>query len=697
MHESLRVLIRTLLTSANGKDPLGGIDFFSLPASRAGEALRAFAAILTEDTDVTENDDAESDDDVFLRGLARSITKELDERYRNDDAFRFAVERAVEELSGNAAPDWSPEVREALWRVFFPEGAGLERDPAGAIEALRKRRTVTVEAVNPDPLSNPARELLFTSNVLITTPLDASDLETISHSDELKEKIRATMQEVQLYYYDHPIHIGVDTESNEAIYGMRGLNEAIAYEKRRGHIRSDATVSVVLSLSVTHEGLHTVAREYLEEEFKRGGPFEHLSIYLFTELECRQIVETVLAPWLDETTRAEVLRVFGVDGEYGRHYSFLKAIAAFWHVFVDDAVRGTFKIDLDQVFPQKALEEETGETALRHFMTPLWGATGRDAEGTPVELGMIAGALVNEKDIERGLFTPDVPFPDEIPVGEPVVFYNKLPMALSTEAEMMTRYNTPDAPVDGTTQCLQRYHVTGGTNGILVSHLRRHRPFTPTFVGRAEDQAYILSVLYELSRNGTTSGVLRYAHKPGLIMRHDKEAFAGASIKAAKHGRFIGDLARTWVYSRYAGSLPWGIEKTKEQIDPFTGCFVTQIPYTIIGLRLALYAAELLDDDAAVATVFDLAKRKLGPLFTESDEEAIGREYRRQREAWHRYYDALDAAEAALRDGDAPATPPSATPTPSSSAGPTAPSSDEATNDAITAAQTVVSQARVGV
>ena len=61
----------------------------------------------------------------------------------------------------------------------------------------------------------------------------------------------------------------------------------------------------------------------------------------------------------------------------------------------------------------------------------------------------------------------------------------------STVAEMMARYD--GAPQDGRARCLERIHVTGGTNGILIDALRRHRPFTPTFIGRAEDQAYLLT------------------------------------------------------------------------------------------------------------------------------------------------------------------------------------------------------------
>lgn len=636
MNPTLQYLLRSILLPEEGAEALGGIDFASLPTEGPGKDLRNFASMLTKSTTPTADPAAS---ETFLSRGARKLTEELQQLSDHDPRFRAATEAARRSLESVIPLRWNDTSREALWSVFFPEGVNLSGDRDHEIASLRARRTVEITALNPAPITDPAREILFTSNVLITVPADAAAVDALPHSEELKKGIRATMEEVQLYYYDHPIHIGVTTDNNEAIYGMRGLDRALAWEKESGRLANDTVASVVLSLSVTHGGLHTVARDYLVEEFARGGPFEHLNIYLFTELECRRLVQDVLAENLDGADPLLLEEVFGVDGEYGRHYSFLKTIAALWSSLIDPMVKGTFKIDLDQVFPQDKLLAESGSSALTHFTTPLWGAEGRDSEGTPVRLGMIAGALVNEKDIGNGLFTPDVPFPAAIPAGEAAVFFNKLPMALSTEAEMMTSYNDGDT-LDGRDRCILRYHVTGGTNGILVEDLRRYRPFTPTFVGRAEDQAYILSVLY------ADEPALRYLHKPGLIMRHDKEAFAGESIEAAKHGRFIGDLTRTLVYSWYAEALPWGIEKAKQQLDPFTGCFATTRPVTVVFLRLVLYCAAMLavdsDAESEVAEVLRLAERKLTPLL--DDPGRIDRDYRRQREGWGLFYDALDRA-----------------------------------------------------
>ena len=132
---------------------------------------------------------------------------------------------------------------------------------------------------------------------------------------------------------------------------------------------------------------------------------------------------------------------------------------------------------------------------------------------------MMAGALVNEKDISASLFTPDVTYPTPPFKGEDTIFCSRIPQALSTLSEMMTRYDSGD--IDGENSCISRIHVTGGTNGILIEALRRYRPFTPVFIGRAEDQAYLLSALFSKD----SGPLLRYFHNDGLFMRHDKHAF----------------------------------------------------------------------------------------------------------------------------------------------------------------------------
>lgn len=425
-----------------------------------------------------------------------------------------------------------------------------------------------------------------------------------------------------------------------------------------GLMRADEKLTCVLSVTVTHKSLQKAARLYLEEEFRsaaeRAGTedvFPHLEIVIFTEDRCEALVRDFFLPGFRSVLKQEnpALTVFGVDGEYGRHYSFLKAILPLWRLCYDSRKKAVFKIDLDQVFIQDALVKQTGKSVLGHFMTPLWGARGKNLRGEVVDLSMIAGALVNEKDFDQGLFAPDVRFEEQKDYpAEEAVFYSRLPQALSTEAEMMTRYEdktkNPDTASgeeagslpDGRTSALSRIHITGGTNGILEEALRKYRPFTPSFIGRAEDQAYLLSAL-------DTGAPLAYLHAAGLIMRHDKEAFAQAAMKTAAAGKQIGDYVRILYFSAYARALSPGTAAVKEALYPFTGCFISEIPFTVAVLRFALKAATLQKTDPVEGGKFiRLGTARLLKAGHFAQEKLAGR-YRAEKEEWNRFYDLIEA------------------------------------------------------
>ena len=471
---------------------------------------------------------------------------------------------------------------------------------------------------------------------------------------DLRERLAALDGAEQRYWYDHPIPIGAPPDQNEILHGLGGLARALAFERsRRAEWRRDR-LTCVCSVSVTHDGLQDIARDYITELLGASPGLDGLDIHLFTELETDRLKREIMIPaarrYRPDQDAALLEDIVGVDGEYGRHYSFLKAVSAWWQVLVDPGLKATFKIDLDQVFPQAELVAQTGLSAFEHLANPLWGGRGRDSDGEEVELGLIAGALVNQGDIQRGLFTPDVSWPRGEPRGDETVFFSALPQALSTEAEMMLRYG--EGEWDGRTVCLQRVHVTGGTNGILTASLRRHRPFTPTFIGRAEDQAYLLSVLFQGRPR------LRYLHQP-LIMRHDKADLIPEAIAAARTGKIIGDYIRILWFSRYGRSLPWDFARVKQAMDPFTGCFISALPLTLVYLRLTLKAGALFAQggEGAEAQALDLllqGGRRLGRVMDLLDSEPdfpAGR-LAREREGWRLYYDVLDRLEAALAQGD---------------------------------------------
>ena len=588
----------------------------------------------------------------YIDGLTLVI-QEIEDICKQDAQFVARLGSLSQWLSNQENTKDANDMAEAVWSVFFPEANGILSNKQEGIEGLRAKRIVTISELNKSPITDPARQILFTSNVLLTVCPSSRSISELPYSHTLKKKLQGIRGEPQLFFYDHPIQLGVEPEKNEILYGLRGLDTAFEFERSRGNISQDTRAVCVLSVSTTHRGLQRVAKGWLEEEFVHSDKLNNMNVYIFTESDTRRLIEEILAPaamhYLNLKDEEAPFDIFGVDGEYGRHYSFLKAIAPFWKILIQPEIKATFKIDLDQDFPQAELAQQTGNSAFEHFSTPLWGARGLDSGGQPVELGMIAGALVNQKDMSQSLFTPDVPFPNRPPHPDEYIFFSTLPQALSTEAEMMTRYDTNE--LDGKKRCIQRIHVTGGTTGILVDSLRHYRPFTPSFIGRAEDQAYILSVLLN---PGTR---LAYAHKDGLIMRHDKEVFAQEAIQSAYVGKLVSDYVRILYFSAYAKVLAHDVQKLKETIDPFTGCFVSRIPTTLVYLRFALNAASFFDrgeKEEGLQFVHTGAKRIKSALrFVEGDPNELKQQYKKEHLAWDLFYDTLSAVEEGLKKGEA--------------------------------------------
>ncbi len=669
LDEKLKFIFFNLI-GTKGNDGLAGIDISSQfkPDEDSEEAMArnlnaAFLIALTSEShpqykiaiDYLAKNSRNSDNEpvsFYQLGLDL-INKEISDRNKVDEKFAENLSALYIWLEQPPNLVDRLECIEKIRQVFFPEGVGLNSEHKSRINDLRQRRRIIITKLNDKPIKDPTRQILFTSNALVTIPAEDTDIDSLSLKDSIKNRLKQIIKDEQKYWFDHPIQIGVELEKNEVVYGLKGLSETLEYEKKQGKVDNGASLNCLLSVSVTHDRLKSIAKEYIREELKKAKGIKNLKVYIFTEEDTASLIDQVLAPavrnYLPEEKPESLFEVFGVDGEYSRHYSFLKAIAALWQVLINPEIKGTFKIDLDQVFPQKNLEEESGNSAFEHFKTPLWGSTGTDNNKEVVDLSLIAGALVNERDINNSIYTPDVDFPSKIARADELIFSSWLCSAISTRAEMMTRYD--NEYINGVDSCLQRIHVTGGTTGILVDALRKYRPFTPTFIGRAEDQAYIISVLH---KNPDMN--LRYLHKDGLFMRHDKMAFASQAIEAAKIGSMIGDYIRILVFSQYTLALPWPQKKTKELIDPFTGSFVSKIPISIVYLRFALKVASFFEErqnnqglefyNVGIARLYRVIKR----LIKEPD--YYNRVYKKEQKSWNIYYDILDFLEKALVAGD---------------------------------------------
>ncbi|WP_069649861.1 hypothetical protein [Caloranaerobacter ferrireducens] len=499
---------------------------------------------------------------------------------------------------------------------FFPENT-LDIDEE-TIKNIRDSRRVQIIKFNDNAIKNPFKQILFTSNILLTMPKDFNKL-----PKEFADKL--DKQEEQEYWFDHPIPLDIEDSSNEIIYGLSNLNKAVKIE-------TEEKLNVVLCVSCTHPSIKKIAKEYIKSKLKNLD-LSSLNIYIFTEDDTKKIIKEIFEPILgkDSDKIKSLYSTFGVDGNYGRHYSFLKAIASLWNVLIDENIIATYKIDLDQVFPQKRIYKETGSFSFEKLKNSRWGAIGKDKSGNTVKLGMVAGALVNDKDFDKSIYEPDVKKPSEHYTLDQYIFNSHRPQYISTIAEMGTLYKTSE-------ECIMRFHVTGGMNGILVEDLNKFRPFTPRFITRAEDQAYIISTLYD-EKDGM---YLRCYHQDHFIMRHDKETFLCEDLKEFEIPKHVGDYERIMLFSHYANDILKDFDRIKKAIYPFTGCFITQIPYTITCFRALFKAYELAKENERDAKIFlDNIVNRMPKVYEKIESGYYLRQYNEDKEAWNIYYDIL--------------------------------------------------------
>merc|ERR1712046_254530 len=207
-------------------------------------------------------------------------------------------------------------------------------------------------------------------------------------------------------------------------------------------------------------------------------------------------------------------------------------------------------------------------------------------------------------------------------------------------AEMMTRGKTAS-------EAIQRIHVTGGTNGILLDTLLKFRPFCPSFIGRAEDQSYIFSTF---CKPGPKLG---YYHKSGLIMRHDKEAFAAEAMEAARIGKMVGDYERMLLFSEYGKFCSSDFNAVMDLVNPFTGCFCIPLPKTVMFLRFTLKALGFVADGANQDAI-DFTLQGSGRVaeciqFTNRPQEGgmskMQDLWQKEQVAWNTFYDAIEAGK----------------------------------------------------
>jgi len=519
---------------------------------------------------------------------------------------------------------------EAISKVWTPE---LEMDDASILERWR----LSDLEENREPVK--PEQVLLQLNALYTVPEQGAE----KRISRLPERLQQQAREVQrdpgkkVADYDHPVHLYENDGQHELVSCLRELDEEIGFEKKQGVLPQDHAVPVLLSVSVTHEGIDQAAGEWIEWLLE-SKHYHHLDVIVLTETMVRRIREalaggeaeertggsSVTGPEGDDTA-ADSFPIYSVFGKYGRHFNALKYSQLLFEK--THGIRAGFKLDTDEGIRSRDLHAVRGKTWFQILCHPYWGGTAADWKGQPVLLAVNEGEYINSSDIDKlgyagSLRAPDVAIPNSW-TGPNMFFQKGFAHGRTTGL-----YNTFNNVGDGISHTV----VKGGGYGITNQGLRKAAPFTFSWVGRAEDQQFYFSGL---------PGGIRGIFHPDLRIAHYKASVKGAEEKTAAT-RFIGDMYRLIIFQRLAELLD-----VKSDIDPMPGVFAGELARSQAAFATLLKAVEFASRgeestgryllEEGVAELLDLERR--------IDRGEVERELHREREMWREFIKAADSVD----------------------------------------------------
>ena len=111
-------------------------------------------------------------------------------------------------------------------------------------------------------------------------------------------------------------------------------------------------------------------------------------------------------------------------------------------------------------------------------------------------------------------------------------------------------------------------------------------------------------------------------------------------------------------FSYYASVSGKSVNKIKNELDPFTGCFISKIPLTIVYLRFALKVAEYynsMDNRKEGYGFFANGVDRLHETIRllSKDKSYLKKTYNSEKDGWNLFYNILDIAEEKISKGDA--------------------------------------------
>ena len=165
-----------------------------------------------------ENDPLWTNLVTFYREGISLLLKEFNDFCSKGNNGVALVEALVAKLAQQEnSLSFSQTIQEDIWKLFHPEASDILSNKEHQTDILRSKRKIEITNLNPEPVKNVSQEVVFTSNALITIPPAGKKFKDLGIKPGLWNALEEVIQEDQVFWYDHPVQIGVEPDSNEIL------------------------------------------------------------------------------------------------------------------------------------------------------------------------------------------------------------------------------------------------------------------------------------------------------------------------------------------------------------------------------------------------------------------------------------------------------------------------------------------------
>lgn len=386
------------------------------------------------------------------------------------------------------------------------------------------------------------------------------NLKSTEYNELLNQYIKITNNPGEkIGIYDHPVEIFCEKEKHELLNFLEEFDKDIDFEKSKNVFKKNYKVPLVISISTTHKNLENLISKWLKIEIKKLN-LKNLNIFILDNKTIEEIKNHFLKPY-------GTFDFFTVEGNYSNHFNALKYI----QLFFEKGLKKTagFKLDTDEGIKSKDLYSITSRTWFQTLCNKIISSSAIDSKGNKFKIHFIIGEYINNIDIikngyKNAIFLSDVKPPRSFKNN--MIFFNKAFVHAKTTSiynkHSILKFNNN---IDSGSTYISHPVVKGGGYGIVNTGLKNYTPFSPSFITRAEDQAFYYTGFSEGIR-GLFIETLRIAHY--------KEKYS-YSEKKTEIDRLIEDMHRLILFSELGKILD-----KKDDLDPMPGAFISYFPFT---------------------------------------------------------------------------------------------------------------------